>query len=341
MNLEVKDRLDTKLRRELGSIVVEALLDPLVVEVMLNQDGSLWIERHGSGMVKAGRIPSSQAESMFATIATQLKTEVTRQNPILEGELPIDGSRFEGISMPVVGSPVFAIRKKASEIFTLEDYRDLGILSQFGDPLNAKAATAAGRKGNWVEPGSNHYEILKRAIHMRKNIVVVGSTGSGKTTFVNALLHEISVATPAHRLVVIEDTGELQCTAPNFVQLRSCAHVSMLDCLRATLRLRPDRIIVGEVRGREAHTLVKAWNTGHPGGILTLHANDAEAGLIRLQSLIQEDTDAPRELLIAEAVDLVVFIDKETEIKAGRKVRQIVEVLGFDVPTGRYLFKHH
>jgi type IV secretion system protein TrbB len=103
----------------------------------------------------------------------------------------------------------------------------------------------------------------------------------------------------------------------------------MLECLRACMRLKPTRIVVGEVRGAEAHTLLKAWNTGHPGGAATIHANDAVSGLVRLESLIAEATSAPQQILIAEAVDVVVFIDEESELAAGRKVKEVLLVTGY------------
>jgi type IV secretion system protein VirB11 len=340
MNSESKDRLDTKLKRECGEAFLGALNDKHCVEIMLNQDGKLWAEYHGRGIVHIGAMARSQTDAMLATVATMLGQEIHADKPILEGEFPLDGSRFEALTRPIVASPVIALRKKAAIIYTLDQYEESGIVSHREDPLN-RAPQDGGKLQSWVNRDWTHTELLKNAVLLRKNIVVVGATGTGKTTFVNALIHEISTAKPQDRLVIIEDTGELQCSSPNYVQLRSAVHVPMLSCLRATMRLRPDRIIVGEVRGGEAHTLLKAWNTGHPGGILTLHANDAEAGLLRLETLIQEDTSAPRQQLIGEAVDLVVFIGKEPNLAAGRKLRQVVEVQGFNAVAGSYITQHH
>ena len=139
---------------------------------------------------------------------------------------------------------------------------------------------------------------------------------------------------PHDRVISIEDTTELQCSVRNHVDLLAVGNVSMLDCLRACMRLKPTRIVVGEVRGAEAHTMLKAWNTGHPGGAATVHANDALSGLIRLESLVAEATNAPQQTLIAEAVDLVVFVDQEPELLAGRKVREVALVTGYR--DGRY-----
>ena len=175
-------------------------------------------------------------------------------------------------------------------------------------------------------------------MHAKKNILVVGSTGSGKTTFVNACLDALAVLTPHDRVISIEDTTELQCPVQNYLDLRAVGNVTMLHCLRACLRLQPTRIIVGEVRGGEAHTLLKAWNTGHPGGLATIHANDAMGGLMRLESLVAEATSAPQQSLIAEAVDLVVFIDQESHAAAGRKIREVLLVNGY--ANGQYLVEH-
>ena len=174
-----------------------------------------------------------------------------------------------------------------------------------------------------------HGEIIRAAVRERKNILVVGATGSGKTTLLNAILDAIAELTPADRVISIEDTTELQCRVRNYLDLRAVGEVTMLQCLRASMRLKPTRIVVGEVRGGEAHTLLKAWNTGHPGGLGTVHANGALLGLTRLESLVAEGTEAPQQRLIAETVDLVIFIDPEPALKAGRKVRELLLVTGW------------
>jgi Flp pilus assembly CpaF family ATPase len=168
--------------------------------------------------------------------------------------------------------------------------------------------------------------------------LVVGSTGSGKTTLVNAILHALARIAPYDRVITIEDTMELQCPVQNYVDLRAVGSVTMLDCLRASMRLKPTRIVVGEVRGAEAHVMLKACNTGHPGGAATVHANDAVSGLVRLESLVAEATAAPQQSLIAEAIDLVIFIDEESDLAAGRKVRELLVVTGYD--SGRYAVEY-
>lgn len=330
-----RQRYDAKLRRELGD-VVRFLENPEVEDIVLNPDSRLWVRRIGRSFEPAGQMCAAQAASAIHTIAAWKGTTVNHERPILETELPLDGSRFEGIISPVVRRPIFAIRLRPRRIFTLDEYERAGILSTIQDGLNR----SEGSSDEFIQSvqARPHGDIIRAAICARKNILVVGSTGSGKTTLVNAILDGIARLTPEDRVISIEDTTELQCTVNNWVDLRAVGDVTMLDCLRACLRLKPTRIVVGEVRGAEAHTLLKAWNTGHPGGIATVHANDALSGLTRLESLVAEATAAPQQRLIAEAVDLIVFIDHEAGLNARRKVREIAAVLGYE--DGRYQVMH-
>lgn len=300
---EAEQRIGEKIRRELGPTICDALQQPDVVEILLNADGRLWMERLGQPMKSIGRMNPSQAESLMATVAATLHTTITRENPILECELPLDGSRFEALIPPVVAAPVFTIRRRASQVFRLSDYVAAGIMTE------------------------GHCQVLSKAVESRQNILVVGGTGSGKTTLANALIAEIVERAPADRLIIIEDTAEIQCTAENAVLLRATDTIDMLRILKATMRLRPDRILVGEVRGPEALSLLKAWNTGHPGGVSTIHANSARAGLTRLEQLVAEATQAPMQTLIAEAVDLVVYM---TRTATGRRVEEILSVEAFE-----------
>ena len=296
-------RLHDKLSRELGPEVCACLSDASVIEILLNADGTLWVERGGRPPSRLGSLAPLRAEAALATIAAAHKTTITRHNPILECELPLDGSRFEGLIPPVVSAPVFAIRRKAAAIFSLADYAAAGIMTE-------------GQK-----------TIIEWAAANRENILIVGGTGSGKTTLVNAVIAYVSAAFPEDRLVILEDTAEIQCASLNAVLLRSCEAADLRRLLRATLRLRPDRILVGEVRGAEALDLLKAWNTGHPGGVATLHANDARSGLTRLENLVAEATSAPAQRTIAEAIHLIVCIAKT---ERGRRVQELVRVRGFD-----------
>lgn len=302
MNAEFQERIIVKIKRELGDEILSLLQDDQVIEIMLNSDGKLWVERLGLDMECLGNFSESKAKSIITSVASFLDTTANTDNPILECELPVDGSRFEALLPPIVANPTFTIRKKAVKIFTLEDYETSNIIT------------------------TQQKQLLVEAIKARKNMLVVGGTGSGKTTFSNAVIDAISKINPTHRVVVIEDTAELQCNSKNKVILRATDRVSMLRLLKATMRLRPDRIIVGETRGKEALDLLKAWNTGHPGGIATIHANSAYGGLTRLEQLISEVSNTNMSDLIAEAINLVVFIAKTAE---GRKIKEIAEVMGF------------
>ena len=332
---EQHQRLEVKLRRELGDSILSLLADDRTEDILLNPDSTLWTKRMGEGLLKVGEMPAAQAASALGTIAAWRGTVLNHEHPILETELPIDGSRFEGIVPPVARHPIFAIRLRPRRIFTLGDYEAAHILTEKDDPLNRLRR----REDFAVSVRSlTHSDIIRAAIRARKNILVVGSTGSGKTTLVNAILDALAQITPNDRVISIEDTTELQCAVKNYLDLRAVGKVTMLECLRACMRLKPTRIVVGEVRGAEAHTLLKAWNTGHPGGAATIHANDAISGLIRLESLVAEATSAPQQTLIGEAVNVVIFIDEESDLKAGRKVREVLLVTGYR--DGRYQVEH-
>ena len=307
-NPESRDRRRAMLRTALGHRIAAALADPSVIEVMVNPDGCLRLDRLGEGIVDTGhKLDPAAIERIIRLVASYVRVEAHEHNPIVSAELPPHGEgqageRFEGLLPPVSPGPCFAIRKPAAKVFTLEDYVSERILN----PIQA--------------------EILKKAVRERRNLLIAGGTSSGKTTLANALLAEL--AGFGERVVLIEDTRELQCAAPDCVALRTKSGVvSLADLVCSTLRLRPDRIIVGEVRGPEALDLLKAWNTGHPGGIATVHANSAHAALYRLEQLIQEAMAVPPRRLIAEAIDIVVFI-------AGRgltrQVQAIAKVEGLD-----------
>lgn len=310
MDATTTQKIRATLLRQLGPVAAY-LNDPAVVEIMLNHSGELFVEAFGKGMQKVGTMTASNAECMMATIATSLDTEINREKPFVEGELITCGSRFEGLIPPIVEAPVFAIRKKASMVFTLDNYVDQGIMT----PQQRTAINAA--------------------ISARKNILVAGGTGSGKTTLLNAVIDQTCKINPEHRMVIIEDTREIQCNAENYVPLRTSNNVSMNDLLRMTMRLRPDRILVGEVRGGEALSLLKAWNTGHPGGVATLHADGCKGALVRLEQLISEVSQTPMAPLVAEAVGLVISIKKTHA--GGREINEMMEVKGFDNKAQCYL----
>ena len=302
----------------LGPSITTILAAADTIEVIVNPDGRVWAERVGRGREFAGfRLEPTETERAIRLIATLTGAEVSRDRPIVSAELPPRGERFEGLLPPVVRAPCFAIRKPASQIISLDDYVASGVIND-----------------------AQRLE-LKRAITDHANIIVAGGTGTGKTTLANALLAEIAALN--ERVVILEDTRELQCAAEDVVALRTQpGSVTLSDLVRSTLRLRPDRIVVGEVRGPEALDLLKAWNTGHPGGIATLHANSARAALARLEQLAMEASTSPPTALIAEAVDLVVFIERGGP--AGRRISEIyapkLDQLGAREPAAPGLKAH-
>jgi len=300
---EASSRRRQMLRTAFGPTIATALADPTVLEVMLNPDGRLWIDRTTEGRKDTGEcIPTAEAERIIRLVAAHVRREVNDAAPIVSAELPDSGERFEGIMPPIATSPCFSIRKPAEVLYKLVDFVSAGIMT----PIQC--------------------DLLTRSVHDRKNILVAGGTSTGKTTLVNALLTE--VAKLDERVVILEDTRELRCGAQDTVSLRTKPGVvDLADLVRSTLRLRPDRIIVGEVRGPEALDMLKAWNTGHPGGISTLHASSPTLALYRLEQLIQEAVvTVPRDL-ISLAIDIIVFLDGRG---SRRRVSSIHELQGLD-----------
>ena len=295
-------RLVRKLQDALGDQLCVALDDPTVVEIMLNPDGKLFIERLGHGIAPAGEMLAATAEIVIGSVAHALNSEADDEQPIISGELPIGGHRFEGLLPPVVRGPTFTIRRRASKLIPLDDY------------VSARVMTAP------------QADIIRNAVASKLNIVISGGTGSGKTTLANAVIAEIADTTPEDRLLVLEDTAEIQCAGENVVALHTSDSVDMARLLKSTMRLRPDRIIVGEVRDGAALTLLKAWNTGHPGGVATIHANSAESALRRLEQLTAEASQQPMQDVIGEAVDLIVSIERTPK---GRIVRDVLHVESF------------
>jgi type IV secretion system protein VirB11 len=302
-----------KLRGELGPAICAALDNPDIVEIMVNPDGKVWLDHAAQGIERTEtKIAPSRRMAALGTIAAMLDTKINARSPILEGELPLDGSRVAGTVPPISKGPGFTIRKHSSAVFPLSRYVREERISE------------------------GHAACLREAVEGRKNILVAGGTGSGKTTFVNALLDLLNELAPEDRLVVLEDTLELQYSLENVYSLRTDekSEITMQLLVKTSLRLRPDRIVVGEVRGGEALDLLKSWNTGHPGGISTLHANSATSALIRLEQLISEVSLSPMKELIGEAVDIVIFLKRRA--RKGPVVEEILEVKGVDAKAGVY-----
>jgi len=298
----------------LGRDIADAMRDAAVVEIMVNPDGALRLDRLRDGRIDTGVwLAPDQVERIIRLVASHVRAEVHAEHPIISAELPAHseghaGERFEGVLPPVSSAPCFSIRKPAARLYTLDDYVADGLMSG----LVA--------------------EVLRAAVAKRDNILVAGGTSSGKTTLANALLAEM--AADEARVILIEDTRELQSPLLDTVALRTRPpHVTMTELVRSTMRLRPDRIIVGEVRGPEALDMLKAWNTGHPGGIATVHANSAAAALTRIEQLVQEAVLTVPRPLIAEAIDVIVFIAGRG---GDRRVAAVAQVAGVDPVTGDY-----
>lgn len=295
------------LRSALGPAIGAWLDDPQIAEVMLNADGRLWVDRLSTGMAETrDRLSAPQAERIIRLVAHHVGAEVHAASPRVSAELPESGERFEGLLPPVVTAPVFSIRRPASLPLALADY------------VSASTMTAT------------QATYLAGAVRNHDNILVAGGTSTGKTTLTNALL--AVAATTNDRIVLIEDTRELRCDAANVLYLRTAPGITMGDLVRSSLRLRPDRIPVGEVRGAEALDLLKAWGTGHPGGIGTIHAGSAIGALHRLEQLILEAVPSVPRPLIAETINVIAVLSGRG---AQRRLSELARVQGLR-PDGTY-----
>ena len=309
------DRLDEMLIRYLGPTVTRAFVDDDITDVYVNpQDGAIRFDTRSKGKIASGEVIAAHRVEMFLNaVAASLGVTLTSEHPRLEAELPVRtfrGSRLQGFVPPVTPGPAFTIRKPPAVIYSIDEYVAGGILTP------AQGA------------------ILRHAVAAHRNILIVGGTNSGKTTLANALLQEITAQCPQERVVILEDTVELQCAARDHLALRTNGDVSLSELVRSALRTSPNRVIVGEVRGAEALDLLDVWATGHPGGIATLHASSAEGALLRLDRLAQRANVPPQPELIAEAIQIVVVIEGGN---AGRRVSDLAAVDGIGV-GGHFVF---
>ena len=313
--LREHSRTQNKLKQDLGPLVLSALKDEEIYEILLNPDGTLWVDGY-QGKREYGLMSREAARNLINTVASVADQSVTFKNPGFSGELwvEINGGfklfRFQAFIPPVVPYPAFAIRKRSGRVVTLDEY------------VKDEIMTPAQR------------QVIQDSVEGRKSILVVGGTQSGKTTLCNAVLDCIAQTHPQERVIIIEDTQELVCNVKDSLTMRASPVKTMNDLIFDSMRMRPDRIIIGEVRGKEAHSLIKAWNTGHPGGVSTIHANSARSGLLRLEALIMEAGVTPVPEAIAEAVNLVVFIQKSNKTKKGRQVTCIMELTGYNREKG-------
>ncbi|OAI45994.1 hypothetical protein AYO45_01930 [Gammaproteobacteria bacterium SCGC AG-212-F23] len=313
---ESQSRLYDKLHYDLGVQIISLLKDPDIHEIMLNPDGKLWIDSSTKGLSYLADFSQAQAFSIINGIAGIHNFVVTQQNPRIEAELPVykemRGERFTAQIPPIVSSPSFTIRKKSEMVFTLEDYLKTNRITH------------------------NQIEIIKLLVRNRKNILVCGGPGSGKTTMTNAFIIEAAKHDQNQRFLILEDLPELQCTASNKVSMLTSDEVNMTGLLRAAMRMRPDRILIGEVRGGEALDMLKAWNTGCPGGICTVHANGAEEAIQRIMDLAMEAglTVLPIQLVL-HTIDAIVSVERRENQKGFIK-----EILSLgDYKNGVFEFK--
>ena len=311
--------MTTRLASSLGTVTraIRPYLDEArVIEIMLNPDGRVWVDRAGEGMaVTETVISSAEAEAFLRFVAAESRATLTDDTPAMAGTLPHWDARVQGFIPPVVSRPTFAIRKPAPVIYSLDDYLAKGVVT------------------------AEQREALIRAVTAGKNILVGGGTGTGKTTFANALLRVVAERTN-DRLYIAEDTPELQCSSPNKVMVRTKrGKFEMRDAVFAALRLRPDRIIVGEIRDATALDLLKAWNTGHRGGLATIHANDTSGMLTRCCQLIEEDRKRADKQFVAEAVNVCVHLTLDLRATAGRRLSGLDAVKGYDRAARRWLLE--
>lgn len=281
------------------------LAEDTLIELMVNPDGSTWAEFLGTPVQNLQlHCDAHTVEHIIRLVASTMGVECHAGNPTLSAVLPQSGARFQGFLPPIVTAPSLIIRKRALQVFTLQQYVDVGSMT------------------------SVQCNTLYNAVQQKQNIIIAGSTGSGKTTALNAVLAE--VAKTGERIVTIEDTPELQCTAPNHLALYTREGMcTMQQLVKDTMRCRPDRIIIGEVRGAEALDVVDSWSTGHPGGLCTIHANGCRESLTRMESLIRRanvPTEVARQLL-AEVSPMIVYLERTA---TGRRIKEIAQIQGLE-----------
>lgn len=302
------DRILAILKSSLGEKINSYFEDEDIIEIMLNDDKTVWVDSLTKGMYFTGIIlENTEAMKIINTVATFMEAKVDKENPRMSAELPDTGFRFESVIPPNVDNPIFTIRKKSILIFTLDDYVRMGSLTEF-------------QKG-----------VIEKAINNYKNILIVGGTSTGKTIFANACIGAIP---KKDRLVILEDTKEIRSLCPNKISLKTSIYTSMEELFYSTMRLRPDRIVVGEIRGATSLDLLTAWNSGHGGGVSTIHSDSTEGALEQLEQYNQRKSVDKQQKLIGKAIDLVVVLKR---VNGERKVVEIKEVLGFE--NGEYIIR--
>ena len=294
--------------------IISYMKDPNVFEIYVNPDGKIWVDTFGKGRTYTGKkMLKSTSKQIIYNVAALSSQIVDADMPIISAEIPdtddFDSARFQGVLPQVVFAPTINIRKHPKKIFTLDDYVKQGVMTE------------------------NQKNVIITAIHNKKNIIAAGGTKSGKTTLLNAILEEVSKLND--RVIMIEDTPELRCTAKDYVAMHTTKHVTMDDCLRSVLRQTPDRIVVGEVRSGEALALLDAWSTGHNGGCSTVHSNSAVDTLLRLENMTARVSVNPQQTTIGQAVDIIVYLKY---VATKRIMEDIIEIKGYDQLNKKYIY---
>lgn len=307
----VESRICDAIKHSLGQEVVALLEDDNVIEILRNANGTLCVERLGSNIEKLNNsLTDRHVESLIRLLASSAQEICNDKHPSLAIKLPYWHARFQGLLPPIVDAPSFSIRKHAKHVFSLEHYLASETLSQ------------------------EQYEVLRAAVNNRENIVISGGTGSGKTTLANAILGKM--VETGDRIITLEDTPELRLASDIGLQIftKSTIGYSSQAALKDILRLRPDRIVLGELRDGACLDLIKAWNTGHSGGLTTIHANSCELAMRRVESLIAEvSVNIPREL-ISQTVGLVIQVKRQGP---KRIISEIIKIKG--LKNDEYIFE--
>lgn len=305
---KIKRATDT-LQRGFGPIW-NMLQRDTVTDINRNPDGKIFVDELGMDTYEVAShfLSNEAAESLIGAVAAIMGLPCDEHNPIVEAMLLGGMARFTGVMPPSTHpGPSISIRRPSMIPRTLPDYIKSGTLS----PQHATA--------------------IRRAISNRHNMLIVGSTGSGKTTFANALFSEIvdTFPSPDERFIIIEDTPELRCSAVNVVPMLVNPAMSMQKALKTSMRMSPMRICIGELRGEEALVLIKAWNTGHRGGLTTIHSSDSLSAMIRLESLIGESGKTISRQEIVNAVQTIIVLKR-----SARGVRRITQVSNLTLSSG-------
>lgn len=323
--------------------ILDALLDESVTDIILNpyrnSDGNyvghILVDKRGDGLQNLMKkypdgsmtseittMTATKAETIMSVLASITGKFIHSKQPYLECQIPKYGHRFTGVIPPVCNFPAFCIRKHTKKIYSLDDFVVQGILEK------------------------SSCETIRSWIKRKFNIIIAGGTGSGKTTLANAILHEIVEQFPNTRILIIEDVPELQFNTSRSLSLTINEFFSMYEALRTTLRFKPDRIVMGEVRGAEAYTLLKAWNTGHPGGVATIHANGVNEALYRFESCIRDNPDAKvnrqeigftiNGIIAIENITVKESVNGEINNIVRRKVTALRHIIQYDVGKDMY-----